>query len=124
MLKKAMSLGLCVTSALLLGCNHSKPPSSKLDTEVTMEEGSNAPPDALPSKTAVAPVASSPRNVAPTQQGGVQFGPLPQNVGKDPWADAEREKIRNARRMQAAGIKPSEKQLETQDAQATNKDSQ
>lgn len=102
---KTILLTLCVALALLVGCGRSKPPSSKTATAEAVEEDAVTaqPADALPPKSPATPVAAPPLTAPPPAQ-PVSFGPLPQNRGMDPVADAERQNMTNVRAKQADAL--------------------
>ncbi len=108
---KTVFLSLCVALAfLMVGCGRSKPASSKAATAdaVAEPEAAPLPPDAPPPKSTAAPVAKP--VAAPPQP--VSFTPLP--PGKDPVADAERQKLSDIRAKQAEAVKREKEQRAAQ----------
>ena len=100
---KTLFLALCVALALLAGCGHSKPQSSKTaeaDTSALENAATTAPPDQLPPKSTAEPRVAQP--VYAQSSAAPSFAPIP--LSKDPSAQAERQNYREARARQAAGV--------------------
>ncbi len=101
---KSLFFGLALALVLLqAGCGRSKPSASKAPAaEVAPEaEATPPPPDALPPKPVAAPVAAPPPAMTASAP-PVSFTPLP--AGRDPAADAERQKQSITRAKQAEGL--------------------